>query len=394
MSLPGLARDDIKCWVCLGTPDDLPPNGSDYNWRRPCTCTLVAHEACLLDWISVENDEKPCPQCGRMIRAEGSKNPILKIRNQVQQFVLFNARTLFRLKLYLDYGMIFYGTLYMYGSRAILAMCSRRQALMLLTVPNVASGTMTAAVAVQVLRRFVGIPAIPIYLILSRAESARFRGFFRISCLLFADIRNGMKFGTMDSTFMLLPVLWELHSAASAYLIKPLQAKFDLEAQAGTSRDIEGINANRNNNINNNNREIEDINNIGQQNRINEHIPVNNMNNDLEIEQRDAVAIGINDGEFVMMVGNRDVTFDVVGALLLPWLSSFTTAAIERLIPAFRRYIPDKFTRSVLGGCLVVLVKDIFNIYCSYLKARRSPRRRRIKNADGSDSIDSILKST
>lgn len=69
-----------KCWICLldateDTPDSTP-------WRSPCPCALVAHEACLLDWIadmesptkSSTTSSKPkilCPQC---------KSPILLSR--------------------------------------------------------------------------------------------------------------------------------------------------------------------------------------------------------------------------------------------------------------------------------------------------------------------------
>ncbi|KAG9288593.1 hypothetical protein G9A89_006694, partial [Geosiphon pyriformis] len=54
---------DKRCWICFGEESD-----SDGDWVRPCRCTLICHEQCLLYWISESQRGTPlkrvrCPQC-------------------------------------------------------------------------------------------------------------------------------------------------------------------------------------------------------------------------------------------------------------------------------------------------------------------------------------------
>ena len=49
---PQLQEDDEprKCWICFN--DETEDDDTTSGWRSPCTCSLVAHEKCLLDWIA------------------------------------------------------------------------------------------------------------------------------------------------------------------------------------------------------------------------------------------------------------------------------------------------------------------------------------------------------
>jgi len=48
---PSVEEDDIKrCWICFN--DETEDDESSSEWRSPCSCSLVAHEMCLLDWIA------------------------------------------------------------------------------------------------------------------------------------------------------------------------------------------------------------------------------------------------------------------------------------------------------------------------------------------------------
>lgn len=65
------------CWICYSdsTEDD---ESTATTWRTPCPCALTAHEACLLDWVAdLENPKNrkgkksgkiQCPQCRSEIR--------------------------------------------------------------------------------------------------------------------------------------------------------------------------------------------------------------------------------------------------------------------------------------------------------------------------------------
>ena len=67
----GTAQDpnDVRrCWICFSDETDDTPLSS--SWRSPCPCALTAHESCLLDWVAdieVSNTGLPkkilCPQC-------------------------------------------------------------------------------------------------------------------------------------------------------------------------------------------------------------------------------------------------------------------------------------------------------------------------------------------
>lgn len=45
---------DRRCWICYGEDGD-----SEGKWVSPCPCSLVAHEKCLLDWITENQKGSP-----------------------------------------------------------------------------------------------------------------------------------------------------------------------------------------------------------------------------------------------------------------------------------------------------------------------------------------------
>ncbi|KAF2085018.1 hypothetical protein K490DRAFT_47936 [Saccharata proteae CBS 121410] len=64
--------DPRRCWICFSDETEDTEDASE--WRSPCPCALVAHEACLLDWVASQEAPnsrrqagKPskmlCPQC-------------------------------------------------------------------------------------------------------------------------------------------------------------------------------------------------------------------------------------------------------------------------------------------------------------------------------------------
>jgi len=70
----------------LDRPDPPPV------WIHPCKCTLVAHESCLLHWISTQQREfdrtrgdLKCPQCGEFYEFEGYNPLILRVLNSANR---------------------------------------------------------------------------------------------------------------------------------------------------------------------------------------------------------------------------------------------------------------------------------------------------------------------
>ena len=73
-----------KCWICIcDSTEDDPTKPA--RWRSPCTCNLTAHEACLLDWVAdLENTRNrrtskkiQCPQCKTEIKIARPKSLVL-----------------------------------------------------------------------------------------------------------------------------------------------------------------------------------------------------------------------------------------------------------------------------------------------------------------------------
>ncbi|KAJ6463500.1 hypothetical protein C8R45DRAFT_521685 [Mycena sanguinolenta] len=78
---PTLADLRVKlCYICREEEQEatVPPKA----WVHPCSCTLVAHESCLLEWIKSsegtgrESSARQCPQCKTHYEVE-SNNPIV-----------------------------------------------------------------------------------------------------------------------------------------------------------------------------------------------------------------------------------------------------------------------------------------------------------------------------
>ncbi|CAE7069940.1 unnamed protein product [Rhizoctonia solani] len=80
------------CWICMEeethpiTPSDKP------RWIHPCKCTLIAHEMCLLTWISestapggtTSTNATCCPQCKTPYKIISNKSALLALMNLVE----------------------------------------------------------------------------------------------------------------------------------------------------------------------------------------------------------------------------------------------------------------------------------------------------------------------
>ncbi|KAF8154187.1 hypothetical protein B0H34DRAFT_661343 [Crassisporium funariophilum] len=73
------------CYICREEELDAiedPPRA----WTHPCSCTLIAHEQCLLKWIQTSQastsrapNALKCPQCGTAYELESDKPVILRV---------------------------------------------------------------------------------------------------------------------------------------------------------------------------------------------------------------------------------------------------------------------------------------------------------------------------
>ena len=86
------SNEPKKCWICFSDETEDTPTSS--RWRSPCPCALRAHEACLLDWIadleSPGSQPKPieCPQCKSQIQVKRPKSFITPLVGDAQAFAV------------------------------------------------------------------------------------------------------------------------------------------------------------------------------------------------------------------------------------------------------------------------------------------------------------------
>jgi hypothetical protein len=79
------------CWICQQDSGDDTPG---QQWRRPCPCSLTAHDECLLEWISSEEAPRPgdiatarqikCPQCQAPIKIERPRDYLVLTTGKIQ----------------------------------------------------------------------------------------------------------------------------------------------------------------------------------------------------------------------------------------------------------------------------------------------------------------------
>jgi len=82
-SLTSSSNSIRRCWICFADENEDAPDAS--RWRSPCPCNLTAHESCLLDWIadletaaSTSPRKIECPQCKSEIKIARPTSMVVK----------------------------------------------------------------------------------------------------------------------------------------------------------------------------------------------------------------------------------------------------------------------------------------------------------------------------
>lgn len=92
-SRPRTSSGPRKCWICFSDETEDTPTSSV--WRSPCPCALRAHEACLLDWVadleapnprrrSNQRSKIECPQCKTEIIIERPRSYVVDGVNAIE----------------------------------------------------------------------------------------------------------------------------------------------------------------------------------------------------------------------------------------------------------------------------------------------------------------------
>ncbi|RHZ74159.1 hypothetical protein Glove_227g32 [Diversispora epigaea] len=310
--------DDKRCWICFGEESD-----SVGKWVRPCKCSLICHEECLLNWIT-ENQKSTalkkvrCPQCRTLYHLTERTSPLLRV------FTIIDSAIQSSIPYFTIFGVTFAVavTNIHYGAYAIITMVGVEDGERLLEEP-------------WSWRICFTLPLVPILLIFSRARIADpVMPLIPMLFIRYDQLRTTMP-PNPSLTISLLPWARIVYNYSYNRLFGRLEASWRRQLEPyNTSSDVEnGENGNERR------RENQDV--LDRLDRSN--------------------------------AGRK-----IVGALCLPFISAMVGSLLGRF-SFIRSRIPDTFHRNVLGGCLFIVFKDIVNLTYKYQRARHR-RSRHVKN--------------
>ncbi|OJD19456.1 hypothetical protein AJ78_00630 [Emergomyces pasteurianus Ep9510] len=420
-----------KCWICYTDETEDTPLNTE--WRSPCPCALTAHEACLLDWLAdLENPSsrkrtsRPakmhCPQCKAEI-----------VISRPRSLVVDLVRSVERLAGYLVLpGMVFTlaGTVWAgccaHGVYSVYFIFGSEDAQRIFQSRNDSPWNP---------RLNFGLPLIPIVLILSRTKYAE--GLLpAIPVLFFATHQPGSQELEMDfwppsaaMTFAALPYVKSLYSMIYERLFGKLERKWIAEVQPRSGEagaegqqggDHGGVDEVGNGDIL---MEIDlelQVGLGGGGNDDIENIPVlqgpggEGVQGNGGVEQGEAAqnqgaggADAANQGNQILgrqqdriIHSTSNIADTVLGALLFPAISASMGGVLKLALPKAWTTVPSvaassspilersrsgllqsKWGRSVVGGCLFVLLKDALVLYFRW-KLAKTHRKRRVLNYD------------
>ncbi|RMD44867.1 hypothetical protein DV735_g310, partial [Chaetothyriales sp. CBS 134920] len=405
---PTLSRSSTasikKCWICIGDTTEDDANNPPV-WRSPCTCNLTAHEDCLLDWVAeLENPKGKrrqsstirCPQCRCEIKIARPRSIIVELTKSVDR--MLSNLVLPGLGAAMV-GTIFAGSWY-HGVWSVHKVFGPEQAFDIYR---------------EAMRHSGWIPAyalIPWNLIAARTNYSDFilpsGTLFLLSTQLSDGLRVDMTlWPPLPSTvFVCLPAVRTLYEYCYKRAFGDWNKRWLEEMQP--RQVVEAANEERNA-ADVANREADEVEggivlelNIaggaldeaegqgnaaeeeGGQNQNQEHPAGNNGNNEnrriLGERGEEIIDIGAGAGSTVLGALVFPAVAAGMGELLsyiIPswWMSN---ANVVRGRPGLMRY---RWGRSVVGGCLFVVLKDALVLYCRW-KLAQSHRNRKIMDYD------------
>ncbi|OJD25839.1 hypothetical protein ACJ73_02791 [Blastomyces percursus] len=414
-----------KCWICYADEtEDTPLNAE---WRSPCPCALTAHEACLLDWLAdLENPNsrkrngRPtkmlCPQCKSEI-----------VISRPRSFVVELVRSIERLagRLVLP-GMVFTlaGTVWAgccaHGVYSIYFIFGSEDAQRIFQSRSESAWNP---------RLNFGLPLIPVVLILSRTKYAESL-LPAIPVLFFATHQPGSPELEMDfwppsaaMTFAALPYVKSFYSMIYEKVFGKLEKKWIAEVQPrsgesgadGQGGDEGGVPDVENGDIlmeidlelqvglgGGGNDEIENMPALpgagGEEVQGNGDNGAAAQNQEAEGGDQGNQILGRRQEGLIHDTSN--IADTILGALLFPVISASMGGVLKMALPKAwttapsvagssspilerSRYglLQSRWGRSVVGGCLFVLLKDALVLYCRW-KLAKTHRKRKVLNYD------------
>lgn len=343
-SLSLFESDSLKrCWICFGDEVD-----SEGRWVKPCHCSLVSHEECLLAWINENQKGHPlkkvrCPQCNELYQLLEPASFFVDLFGLVDGLI---QSTVPYITLAGLTGSVLV-TSTTYGAYVVLTMCGAEDGEKLLGSPHPWGW-----------RVWVGLPLIPWVLMGSR--TTYLDSFLPLLPFLVLDNDQIVLDSLTSPKVMLYFLPWArlFYNSMWKHLVIRLGRNWIKQNQGS----IDSTTSEQNN-------EAFTAPRINQPADWDTQPQVNNRHPDT-----------LHDPAAYILTEKRDLARTVVGALLFPGISSITGNFLGQ-IPFVKSKLPDTFVRSIVGGCLFVFFKDVTNLLYKYYLVRRL-RRRHVKSID------------
>ncbi|KAF1348677.1 hypothetical protein BDV97DRAFT_282594, partial [Delphinella strobiligena] len=443
-AVPQVDEEDVKkCWICFSDETEDTPETSA--WRDPCPCALVAHEDCLLDWIA--DMESPssrkrtlspprpvCPQCKSDIYLARPKNYIVetvKALERVSAKVTMPGMLMVAMSTIVNaceaHGR--YSIFTIFGPRDGLRIMQPvlddiahpHQVRSLLDLKDV-----FADLALH-WRLRIGLPLITPILVLSRTSLAD--SLLPVLPIVFfatqGDSDEPMDFASWPpSASLAMAVLPYLRGAYNAYYervwadkekrwLKEIQPRNGREGEDGAARQNANDDAANDEAAGENNFEVridagiwEDWGAAADANiapPLNAPPLADNMGGLPQQRQNQPQPqpqnppLAENRQERLLSLNTTSLAEKILGALFFPTIASLGGDLLGHILPKAWTHKPlgsttttratgllqEKWGRSIVGGCLFVVVKDAVMLYVRWKMAMQH-RRRRVLDYDRS----------
>ncbi|KAF9985755.1 hypothetical protein BGZ65_009960 [Modicella reniformis] len=330
-----VAEELNRCYICFGTDED-----SVGRWVKPCQCTLISHEDCLLDWIDKNRQQFAkkqlltdapvtlkvrCSVCNTVYRLAEPNSLLLNVYSTFDSLV--HAGIPYLTFLGLTCSVLITSTTY--GAYAVLTVCGTEEGEKLLGSPNPWGW-----------RVWTGLPLIPVILIFSRTK---FIDSFMplIPLLIVGNDQLQVSFPPSPGlTLSIMPWVRMAYNSLWAEMIIRLEKRWRHQQIVGSG-----------------------VARLGMSTRI--------YNMDADLSTATAATNGSNTNNAVVeedlsFFDRKDLGRTIVGALLMPAISSICG----------RTRVPDNLHRNILGGCLFVVLKDLAGLVGTYQELKRRRVRR------------------
>ncbi|KXJ91793.1 hypothetical protein Micbo1qcDRAFT_161824 [Microdochium bolleyi] len=410
--------DTRRCFVCL---TDEPICKLPRDWSTPCKCSLEGHHECLLDWVAdLESQQKPlvCPQCKSKVRVSEKYDPLVHLSDYLNKLLTAWSPTI--LLSFVGSGALVGSALYGIEAIEIFAGPEAATRFIIKDVANQGfEGYLRSLFPLMAMEpsinfaHFFVLPFIGPGLILNRLNLG---GIFAIPTSMLAVSWTGIGKLTPDQpawppTFEQAMLIYPAFKSAYFYLYRrlfyKLEKRWDRIARAphlrsddtqdnaadGNAANIAGFGGHAA-------RDIQfqaEINfNFGgarevQENEINPEDNVGEMPQPANAAGPGNGGAGGEERQRVFDLAEKSPFNFIAGALIFPAVCYGAGELLRGLLPSrlvtrplsggrVTGLLQERWGRSLVGGCLFVVLKDAFFLYVKYRRAMNRPLRK-IQNA-------------